>query len=94
VANRLRELPSPLFCLGGASSPGSCGGAVDYRVVAKREELLEAFAAGDAHDIELAEKALAFAEQQCAETSRAKAAGGAKGGTCTTPHPQPRVAAE
>ena len=59
-------------------------------MLAKGEELLEAFAAGDAHDIELAEKAFAFAEQQCAGTSKLKAATG----TCTTPHPQPRVAAE
>ena len=69
------------------TSPGSCGGAEDHRVLAKLEEEAKALAAGDAHGIELAEKARAAAEQQRAETSRAKAAGGAKGGTCR-PHSQ------
>jgi hypothetical protein len=90
VANRLRELPSPLFCLGGASSPGSCGGAVDYRVLATVKEEAKARAAGDEHDIEQAEQRRVAAEQKCAGTSKLKAAAG----TCTTPHPQPRVAAE
>ena len=90
MANRLRELPSPLFCLGGASSPGSCGGPVDYRVVAAVNEEAKARAAGDERDIEQAVQRRVAAEQQCAGTSKLKAAGG----TCTTPHPQPRVAAE
>ena len=82
MANRLRELPSPLFCLGGASSPGSCGGAMDYRVVAAVKEEAKARAAGDEHDIEQAEQRRVVAEQKRAKTSRAKAAGGTKGGTC------------
>jgi hypothetical protein len=60
------------------TSPGSCGGAEDHRVVAKLEEEAKALAAGDAHGIELAEKARAEIEQRRDETSRGKA----KGGTC------------
>jgi hypothetical protein len=51
-------------------------------VVAKLEEEAKALAAGDAHGIELAEKARADIEQRRDETSRGKAAGGANGGTC------------
>ena len=76
MANRLRELPSPLFCLGGASSPGSCGGPVDYRVVATVKAETKARAAGDEHDIEQAEQHRVAAEQKRAGTSRAKAGGG------------------
>jgi hypothetical protein len=47
-------------------------------VVAKLEEEAKALAAGDAHGIELAEKARAEIEQRRDETSRGKA----KGGTC------------
>ena len=43
----------------------------------------KARAAGDAHDMELAEKRRVAAEQECAKTSRAKA----EGGTCR-PHLQ------
>ena len=83
MANRLRELPSPLFCLGGASSPGSCGGPVDYRVLDTVKEETKARAAGDEHDIEQAVQRRVAAEQECAKTSRAKA----EGGTCR-PHLQ------
>ena len=51
-------------------------------MLATVKEEAKARAAGDEHDIELAEKARVAAEQKCAGTSRAKAAGGAKGGTC------------
>ena len=63
---------------------------MDYRVVATVNEEAKARAAGDEHGIEQAVQRRVAAEQQCAGTSKLKAAGG----TCTTPHPQPRVAAE
>ena len=51
-------------------------------MLATVKEEAKARAAGDEHDIEQAEQRRVVGEQKRAKTSRAKAAGGANGGTC------------